>query len=661
MKLSKLITTPDELFEAIPVDIVQNVKFRQELHDKLAQDKKAQEVFLQLCYIKPQIAFNCCLWTFNPRQQAGCRSLPFILRPHQVTVVDELKRAIDEGHDLLIEKSREEGATELIAKMFVLYFVLVPETLFLCGSRKEEYVDASTQISGDRVTGSPRCIFHKILYGLARLPAWMRPALSKSHMHLENVDNYSVIDGEATNENFGAGDRRTAVLLDEFGRVEHKLAQNIADSINDVTDCVIYNSTHWYGRAHPFYKIRRSGRVKVITMPWWKNPEKNVGLYRSPDLNKIEILDLDYYRKNFPGCFDHLKEGEIFELSKLEVDLFSKGKLPDVVFIADGSDKYRSLWYDREEKRRSPRDMAQNVDMNAIGAGAMFFDEAVLQRIREERVRKPDYTGEIKFKYDKNGKIAAPMFVKNAPPNRFKWWGKLIQGRPDQSHNYVVAADISLGTGASNSVAGVYDVNTSEKVGVFATPNLPPEEFCDYCIALCYWVGGRTRRPYLIWEANGPGGSFDKRRRFHGYNFFYVNTKERLRNRKKTRQPGWYSTRTSKYDLLLELRIALAAGFREIEMPKKLIIYDEDSLKEYEDYTFAENGDIGLAAFKDDETGARTSHGDRVIADGLAVLAMSDQHKAAIRLLSKDYSTLAYRRFLAEKEKEKERENSPWL
>lgn len=298
------VETPKSFWELIPRNLPENIAWRQNLQILLANDKEAQKTILELCYQYLPIMFDCFLWTYNPKNRPGKRNVPFILRPAQIEVVNEVIEAIREGHDILIDKSREEGATELVSKIFASEFLLVPQTSLLVGSRKEEYVDASCSLVGNRVVGSSKCIFHKILYTFATCPLWMRPSLIKTHMHLENLDNGSIIDGEATNPSFGAGDRRTAVMLDEFGRVEPGLAQDIRDSIADVTNCVIYNSTHFYGAGHPFAKLRRSGKVKVVILPWFSNPSKNEGLYKSPKEGEVEFYD-DYYMKKYPKVFEN--------------------------------------------------------------------------------------------------------------------------------------------------------------------------------------------------------------------------------------------------------------------------------------------------------------------------------------------------------------------
>jgi hypothetical protein len=657
MNLTK-IETPEDFAAIIPKQLEANIQFRKELHGLLTEDTGLRKVYLEMCYALPKIFFDTSFWTFNPKNKPGYRNVPFILRPMQEEVIAAIKNSIDNGCDLLIDKSRDEGATELITKFFAFYWLVLPSTMFLVGSRNENYVDKSVNVrSNHKVTGDHKCLFHKVLYGIANLPQWLYPTFEKTHLHLENVDNGAIIDGETTTENFGAGDRRTAILLDEFGRVEHRIAQSIRETVSDVSDSVIYNSTHFYGRGHPYAKLRFSNKISVITLPWHKNPEKNKGLYRSPDLNMIELLDIDYYANQYPKVFQETQK-KFYKYSEMEKDFFLHYPNAVVSFIADGGDKQRSPWYDAQEQRRDPRDMAQNIDMNPAGAGDQFFDMVTLTRLRNEKIREPEYKGEVRFKLNDRGKIASYKFVNEDGLRRFKWWGELIMNRPRQDHNYILAVDISLGSGASNSTIGVYDVNTYEKIGQFACPNTPPESLADQAVAIGYWVGGKTEQPYMVWEANGPGNAFDKRIKTHGYKFIYTTTNERAKHRTKRNTRGWYSTggpNGTKYDLLLQLRMALSEGLKSKPVHKALIVYDEATIGEYEDYIFYENGDIGLSSCIDEETGAKSAHGDRVIIDGMAVLAMGEQPKAVLTISNKaKKGSLAYRRIRHKRQEEQE-------
>jgi len=605
------------------------------LHSYLAGDQEAQKVFLKLCLEKPQIAFDTLFWTYNPREIAGKRNIPFVLRPAQEDAVSTITRAINEGFDVGINKSRDEGATEIVTKMFILFMLLVPETTFIVGSRKEEYVDK---------TGDPKSIFAKLDYGLKHLPNWLALDIERTHLHMRNRLNESVIDGEATNENFGAGARATAILLDEFGRVDGKLAENIRDTVSDVTECVIYNSTHFYGTGHAFNKVLHSKKIKVVVLPWYQNPVKAKGLYKSPEGNVIEIIDIDYYRKIAPEIFNTIKPNVPIKYNDFVQKCRESGHELEkygIHFVADGciaipGDR-RSPWHDQQEERRTRRDLSQNVWMSPIGSANMFFDSVVNDSIRSTVMRPPDYTGEIVYKFNSLGKInrKTVLFKSSSGKRRLHWWGKLKNGRPNQLHNYTIGCDISLGTGASNSVAAVEDVNTSELVGIFACPNTSPENFADYVVALAYWVGGKVPA-FICWENNGGHGTnFGRRIIFNGYGFVYTGKTEQAKVRKAGRRFGWHSNREAKEDLLTELRIAIAEGLKTNPKHTSIKIYSEDVLDELDRYIFYENGDIGFADLIDTTSGARARHGDRVIAVALSVLGRKEQPKARKKFESK--------------------------
>lgn len=639
----KAFDSPETLLKIVPRTVSENIQFRMEFHKILSGDDSMQKIFLEMMFQKPQLYFDLCCFTYDPRQPRGCVNRPFILREAQSEAITELKSGIDNGENKLVDKSREEGATELIIKLFALYWRLFPQEAFLIGSRAAEFVDAGVEISKGQLTGVHKCLMHKLLYAIIHWPKWMQPNFLKTYMRTENLDNGSVIYGQSCNENFGAGDRTRATMVDEHGRMEHRIAASIIDNLPDVTECVIYNSTHFYGVGHPYNKLLSSNKVDVIVLPWERNPEKNEGIYRSPSYDMIEIRDIDYYKRLAPEAFEDIQAMKPFKLSAFTKEMLTLPeeaveKLKNISFIADGGDGneggWRSKWYDTQEKKRTPRGMAQNVDRNPMGSGAMFFSPATLRRIGLETIRPANYKGEIQFTLKTEGKnhiprISQPCF-KEGGRGRFRWWGELIKGRPDQSHNYMVCCDIARGMGASNSVAQVVDVNTGEQVGIWVCPNTTPDSFADQAVAICKWCGGATKGAYLIWEATGPGGAFDQRRRRLGYTFVYTKRNERAKVRKKKQTFGWDSNHNSKFDLLQDLDLALARGLQTNPNDKFIIIHDGRTLTELETYITFENKKIGPSGLSEDEdSGAEASHGDRVIALALGPLAMKEQPKAA--------------------------------
>jgi len=687
MKISDFskIDSPEAFWSIIPREIQDNIEFRLNIHTMLAKDQEAQEIFLQMCFEKPQIAFDLMFSTYDPRKKAGYKNIPFILYPEQIPVVDAIKDSIDNGHDLIVDKNRDEGATELICKMFALYWICVPQSYFLVGSRKEALVDEAVDVKNGILVGSHKCLMHKILYAITKLPKWIPVYFDKKHLFFQNLLNGAVIEGEATSEGFGAGNRADAVLIDEVAQILPEIAQDIIDNVHDVSPCCIYNSTHGpWGAGHPYAKLLApsgSGGIPVVQLKWEDNPIKNPGMYRSPDYDIIEIKDINYYRNICPEVFNNINALEPFKFSEFEKTALTypeeiQEKLRNIRFIADGGEsnfkRWRSPWTDYEiiDRNRSPLDAARNIWRVAEGAADMFFDYALIERVRSLYEKEPDYYGEINYDVDINSVTKVPRiknvkFTKGTPKSCFKWWGNLIKDRPTQLHNYIIACDISRGTGASNSVAVVCDVNVNEIVGLYVNPFIDVTDFAEQALALCKWVGGAYNNPFLIWDAGGPGDTFDHRiRKFH-YPFVYVQRKERTKSRNKTKKRGLYLSaglNGNRLILLNNLYSALMESIKSKKNFKYIVIHDKDFLRELSDYKFDEHRiDVNPSTNVQDSSGAKFAHGDRVIATGLAIMAMEEQPKAIIeqiRTPPKDSFEYRYREWKEEQEKIKlERRN----
>ncbi|MBN2211960.1 MAG: hypothetical protein JW709_11240, partial [Sedimentisphaerales bacterium] len=554
----------------------------------------------------------------------------------QRKAIRRIVASINEGKDLLIDKSRDMGATWIVLGTFFAIWLLFADSHFLCASRKEEYVDKR---------GDHKCLFSKLIYLHKRLPDWMKPEIEKTHMHLRNLWNESVIDGESTNKDLGAGDRRLAVMLDEFARVDPADAASISETLSDTTDCIIYNSTHTH-RGHPYAKLRFSGKVDVFVLPWWKRPERITGLYRSPDYGKVIIEDINYYRRTYGGDFLKIEKGELIDVKALEIAAVLSGE-DHALFVADGSGKWRSVWYDDQCRRRSDRDVAQNLDMDPVGSGDMAFEAQVLQRMRSDLVKEPDFTGEILYRVLvaddtseqwERDRIVDVRFRQDIGKKRLQWWGRLFpdihrRWRPDQTHNYIVGCDISLGSGSSNSVASIYDCNLNQKVGSWVCPFTSPTHFAEQVVALCLWVGGASNhRPFLIWESNGAGTTFGRRIYSLGYDFVYYRADETKTFRPRSQNRGWHNSSATKLDLIINYREALGMVFRLDDQNRRFVNPDEDAIREAEDYIFLNASTVGPSCFAEEEGGAKAAHGDRVIADALCCLARQEQLRAVLRL-----------------------------
>ena len=631
---SKISETTESFLAAIPRDLKTNVRFREWLHKHLLENKEDQANYLAHCFLDPVIFFNTAIWLPNPRGDAGDRTVPCVLRPQQEKAVRIIKQAIDEGFDLAIDKSRDEGATFLLCGITLMYWLIQDEFTILLGSRVEELVDKSSDIVNGRVVGSEKTLFYKVMYLLNNLPPYLKPKYTKTHMFLQNLENGSAYTGESTSMGFGKGSRATVIAVDELAAVEPKIAQAIIENIADVATCCIFNSTQGdWGEAHPYAKMLKDPDVQKIILDWTDNPCKNVGLYKSERDGEVTLHDLDYYKKAYPDLVLpklRLKNAGPNANNPAKVDKLTlkKKSVPEQyheLFVWDGGvsnfNCFRSVWYDSEEKRpqRTKRGMAQNVLRIAAGSSELFFSFALTERLRD-RVRTPRYYGDVNYTIGYDGCINHSELVYGSHHSALRWWGEMHNGRPLQGHNYVIGCDLSKGTGTSNSVAAFIDVNTNELVGLYVTAYLSISDFAERAVALGEWVGG-NEPPLIGWEENG-APEFQVRLNELGWYNLYVKQNRLNKPTKSANKYGWRSTKGTsgtKVEVLNKLDAALHEGLRDKPRFRPLIVYDEQLINELASYVWAEGKiDIMPAAMQTESSGAKAAHGDRVIACAVA-------------------------------------------
>lgn len=620
VKILAQCNSPKDFWRAIPRSLEENLEFRISLHKLLATDHKAQQVFLSMCRLYIPIIFDTTLWTINPQKKPGFRNRPFILRPAQTPAVETLNWCIDNGRDAGINKTRKQGASEICCKLFAAKALLEEDCHFIIGSRNKSLVDNY---------GDPTTLFAKVDNVFECLPSWWlnlcgyNPKINRKDMVLTVPATNSSFAGDTTNESFSAGSRGTAVLLDEFGRVDHSIAESIEGSVHDVAECIIYSSTHWLGENHTFNKCLKKDTTTTISLMWYQNPEEMQGLYTTEQAGSFEIIDEEYYSDK--DLSSALVLDSIYKYNPNETR---------IQFVADGlkgvPSPYRSPWFDYQQSRRqgNKRDFHCNVCADPMGSADSPFDPAMLQEIKKRTIRPPDIEAEILFELDEYGIIDQDTIqvYYDFGERKLKFWGDLEFGRPTQRHNYIIGVDPSYGLGSANSAAVIVDRNTGEQIGAWTDSVTKPEDFADTVVALAYWLGGVTPT-FIIWESNaGCGTIFGDRVIYQGYFNVYTQRREDSKTRKKTQKYGWSSGTNPKEKVLGELGVALSCGLTEDRTYTHLIIHDEYLLDELKDYIFKEKGAGIIQSSKADlSTGAQERHGDRGIAAALCVLAMKDQ------------------------------------
>jgi len=267
---------------------------------------------LLLAYCKKDIVFwfNHFCWTFDPRAAQPHR--PFRLYPYQEKALRQIVTAIENGEDLLIEKSRDMGVSWLVLLAFQYLWLFRPGANFHLGSRKEDFVDTRGDIS---------TLMEKLRYNLDWLPAWMKPEGFDRRLHdniqkLVNPANGNVITGESSNLNFGRGGRYKAVLFDEF---PFWPGQDAAfASAGQSSPCRLVVGTP-YGKANRFAGLRFSGLIKVLSIHWREHPDKDALWYEQQKkrMSEDEVareLDINYelsLRERVFRNFSHANKGEL--------------------------------------------------------------------------------------------------------------------------------------------------------------------------------------------------------------------------------------------------------------------------------------------------------------------------------------------------------------
>lgn len=568
----------------VPKELLPNLKWRAKLLREAENDPDFRDALWAASAKSVLFWANTFVWTLRKHvvdengQMRQCTAqethMPYITWDIQDKHILKIEDAIVTGYDILTDKSRDMGATWNHLIPIYHQWLFHEDRNFLLLSRKETCVDSAGK-KGLYNPADPGTLFGKLDYISMWLPEWMRPPYDRSKMHLVNPLTNSRIDGESANASAGSSDRRTAVLLDEMAKMSE--GEAIKRSTRDVTACRLANSTP-NGPGTAFSNWRLSNQIEVFVLPWWEHPEKGRGRYIEHD-------------------------------------------------ESTGKDRILSPWYLKEAESRTPKEMAIEIDMDHFGSGENYFEISLLDKYIKAYASPPTKQNfHITFK----GGIATRDFpriicrrqldqieARHDPHGAWKFWTQLVDGRPDQSYNYVFGIDIGKGMGASNSVISVGCIETREKVAEWASATVPPANFAYLTAAAALWWGGaqRGQRPLVIWEANGdPGIYFGKVLvKELQYPACYLDRHAPSNIRmKRARKYGWHSSTEKKGELLSAYRRAIAHA--------TIFNHSQDALAEAATYVYLPGGEIGPASLVEESASARKTHGDRVIADALMTL-----------------------------------------
>lgn len=614
--------SPGQYYKRVPTDLEANLRFR---HAVLLAANKSIALQLQLieaCRRDLFFFISVFVWSFNPNH-VGDEIEPFIAWDFQIEDAREILASIESGTraDVVIEKSREMGASWLCLIIMLWFFLFHKNKKFLAISRNADAVD---------MPNDPDCLFWKLDFILAHLPKWLvkcgrqGAVIVRRKMAFRNPHNNSFITGQATTGKAGVGGRCTAMFLDEFGQNDD--GDEVLRQTSDTTGCRIFNGTH-IGMGTAFYKLCRKKSIKKIVMHWSKHPEKNRGLYRfNTETNQVEFLDKLYQHDPY---YDFIRTGA------------PGGPFPGV----------RSPWYDDEVKRREDnRNVAMNLDIDPQGAAAQFFDSQMIRSRKEDYAIPPLWEGELHYDRDTGRPIE---LIPSAGGHLKLWLLPNVHGKPPKGV-FALGADVATGSGATPTCFSIGNCETGEKIGEYVNAHIEPISAAALFTALGWLFQTDQGDPArLIWEIPGPGQSFGKKIVELGYRSIYYRTAEFTIAQKPSEMPGWVNNPTNMLVTMEEYRAALAM--------RQFINRSYKALDETLNFVYVAGGvQHDGAKSEDNPADQRENHGDRVVADAILWKIIKRLGMGKLRPAEKQTiqpGSLAWRRKLSE---DKRRAEEAW-
>lgn len=579
-------------FHMVPLDPLENRIWRAKLRLAANGSKAVRARLMKMCAEDFLFWASSFCFIVEPRVGEEVEGrVPFIPWAHQQPVMAAMFHEFGRRH-MVGNKSRAQGASWIAMFLATHGFTFRTHAHIGVGSKTQDAADDPKR---------PGSAGWKIDFCLRSLPSWMRPPnvlLGEENRSISqhtwvNPERDNFIKAEAATAGMGRGDRYTAMIFDEAAHFPSGMAEEAVHSLLETTNCIMMISTPngISGNGAEFYRRwSRPGPWLRIPLMWWDNPVQSRGLYGThPKHGSRVIYDQTY---EFPAKYQ---------------------------FFVDG--RLRSPWYDKKDRDHGYNSLlaAQELDGSFTGSVGRPFGVELIERC-QQLVRKPLWSGQ--FTYDPSDLANGGEAYPGGQPV-FNLWRPLDARNRLPRGLYVLGCDISAGTGgdwSSNSVISIFDCVTCEQVGEWASHKVPPTEFADLVVAMCWWIGQNAMDlPFLIWERNGSTGTaFTARIIALGYpNVYRAGGGEELRPYvKKTDRPGYFNSRIDY--ALTPLLNAMTSG--------AITLRSEDCLKECGEYLYDGNRWIHPGSTTSlDASSQGLNHGDRVVAAGMAVHGLKDR------------------------------------
>lgn len=262
-RAGELLRDPD--LKYIP-DWDANLEHRIRVRQMAEGNPEFQELQRILC--KSSILYYCntFCWTFDPRLNPSPH-IPFVTFPSQDDLLTWMLWILAIKDDGLVEKSRDMGATWLLAVKDSYLCNFFPGVVGYKSSLREEDVDNKTEDS----------LLGKFRYIQRNLPPWLQNGWNEGGdgdvlMKCTIPRTRSILRGQKTESTGGRQGRAMYVDADEFAHITDGAAA--LEAFSSLASSRFFVSTP-KGKGNEFARMAEDPRVKKKTMHWTLHPLKN--------------------------------------------------------------------------------------------------------------------------------------------------------------------------------------------------------------------------------------------------------------------------------------------------------------------------------------------------------------------------------------------------
>lgn len=394
LPITKLSSKKDK--ERIANKLDERIKIHALTHKDSPYHEEARILAYDLCQ-DPKTGFqffaNNFLFIQDPESPTPeGKDIPFILYSFQEEAAAHIIKAIQNGYDLPIEKTRKMGMSWL-AMAILVWGWNFEKWDCLVGSQKMENVAQR---------GNMKALLEKARYIIESSPSWLIPKLDlrvhDRNQSLQHPVHGATIAGESNNTNFGRSDRRKVILFDEFSSWE--LTDKAAwQSCGSTTQCRIPLSTpNTRGTNCHFFSICDDAHKRdrpILRLHWTLHPEFAHNLYkdelgkpRSPwydkecerSISQQEVsqeLDIDYEASMGGKVFSNFSYDKNVDDSR-EHALYNDN-LPLYVGMDPGLDQTSLVWIQHDPRRNMYYIIDEYVNDGAGDGDSIHHYAEVLQ------------------------------------------------------------------------------------------------------------------------------------------------------------------------------------------------------------------------------------------------------------------------------------------